>query len=83
VQLCDAISGCSVTPHNTSDNDRGQRYDGLHIILRDGDQIDRFIHNHYNPPKPLSDGERKIRANVRVAQEWATNKITNEEKNHE
>ncbi|MEE8233547.1 MAG: hypothetical protein V3R41_02575, partial [Gammaproteobacteria bacterium] len=83
VQLCDAISGCSVTPHNTGDNDRGQRYDGLHIILRDGDQIDRFIHNHYNPPKPLSEGERKIRANASVAQEWATNKITSEEKNHE
>lgn len=46
-----AIDGCSVTPHNIGMNDRGQRYDGLHIILRDADQIDRFIHNAYNPPK--------------------------------
>jgi len=45
VQLCQAITGCSVTPHNMGDNDRGQRYDGLHVILRDGDQIDRFIRN--------------------------------------
>lgn len=46
-----AIDGCSVTPHNIGMNDRGQRYDGLHIILRDADQIDRFIQNAYNPPR--------------------------------
>ena len=40
-----AILGCSLTPHNMGVNDRGQKYDGLHVILRDADQIDRFIHN--------------------------------------
>ncbi len=43
-----AILGCSLTPHNMGDNDRGQRYDGLHVILRNADQIDRFIHNAMN-----------------------------------
>lgn len=31
-QLCTAITGCSITPHNRGDNDRGERFDGLHII---------------------------------------------------
>ncbi|MFK0570602.1 hypothetical protein [Endozoicomonas sp.] len=43
-----AILGCSLTPHNVGDNDRGQRYDGLHVIFKDADQIDRFIHNAIN-----------------------------------
>ncbi|MEE9452681.1 MAG: hypothetical protein V3V61_08000 [Gammaproteobacteria bacterium] len=79
VQLCDAISGCAVTPHNTGDNERGQRYDGLHLILRDGDQIDRFIHNHFNPPQVLSQAERKVRVNMRGLQDWANKKLNNDE----
>ncbi len=43
-----AILGCSFTPHNMGDNDRGQRYDGLHVIFKNADQIDRFIHNAIN-----------------------------------
>jgi hypothetical protein len=35
--LCLAITGCSVTPHNCGHNDRGERYDGLHLILRSAD----------------------------------------------
>jgi hypothetical protein len=49
-QLCEAITGCSLTPHNIGKNDRNQRYDGLHIILRNADQIDRFIQNSRTPP---------------------------------
>ena len=75
-QLCQAISGCSYTPHNMGDNDRGQRYDGLHIILRDGDQIDRFVHNYHNPPKPLSVAERKTQANIHNLQSWMQEKMT-------
>lgn len=33
-QICYAITGCSRTPYNMGDNERGQRYDGLHIILK-------------------------------------------------
>lgn len=50
--LSQAISGCAKTPYNMGDNDRGQRFDGLHVILRDADQIDRFIRNYHQPPKP-------------------------------
>jgi len=80
-QLCEAISGCSITPHNIGQNDRNQRYDGLHIILRDADQIDRFIHHYYYPPHPLSVAEKHTQANVEVLKRWA-NKKMNEEKTY-
>jgi hypothetical protein len=69
-QLCQAITGCSYTPHNMGDNDRGQRYDGLHVILRDADQIDRFIHNAHNPPKPPNAADKLLEVNRRAAQNW-------------
>ena len=47
--ICNAITGCSLTSYNMGNNDRGERHDGLHIILRDANQIDRFI-NHYSKP---------------------------------
>lgn len=43
--LCQAIRGCSKTPHNMGRNDRNQKYNGLDVILRSADQIDRFIEN--------------------------------------
>ena len=45
-----AIHGCSVTPHNMGENDRGERYDSLKLIFKDADQIDRFMSNDDNPP---------------------------------
>ena len=50
--LCQAIDGCALTPHNIGKNEQGQRYDGLNVILKDADQIDRFMHNAQDPPKP-------------------------------
>jgi hypothetical protein len=49
-QLCRAIHGCSLTPHNMGHNDRNQRYVGLDLILRDADHIDRFIEADAHPP---------------------------------
>ena len=46
-----AVSGCSLTPHNMGDNDRGERYDSIELILRDAAHIDRFMTNNDNPPK--------------------------------
>jgi hypothetical protein len=69
-QLCEAITGCSYTPHNMGDNDRGQRYDGLHVIFRDADQIDRFIHNAQHPPRPLNAADKLLQSNYAVAQNW-------------
>jgi hypothetical protein len=49
-QLCRAIRGCSLTPHNMGMNDQRQCYNSVALILRDADQIDRFIGNALNPP---------------------------------
>ena len=73
-QLCQAITGCSLTPHNQGDNDRGQRYDGLHIILRDAEQIDRFLHNAQNPPRVVTAADRLSQNNAHILQGWAARK---------
>lgn len=55
-QLLTAITGCSLTPFNQGHNERAKLYNGLELILRDADQIDRFIHNAEYPstaPAPL------------------------------
>ncbi|CAN7642989.1 hypothetical protein [Paraburkholderia terricola] len=64
--LCKAIRGCSLTPHNMgnspSTNPSGQKYNGITLILRSADQIDRFIANDTVPPRadaPQSSAERR------------------------
>jgi hypothetical protein len=42
-EICEAIKGCSLTPHNMGANENNQKYNGLNVILRNADQIDRFI----------------------------------------
>jgi len=68
--LCEAISGCALTPHNIGHNDRGERYDGLQVILRDADQIERFMRNYHNPPRPLSRAEREMQQGAEQAAAW-------------
>ncbi|NDI85116.1 hypothetical protein [Undibacterium crateris] len=43
--ICLAIRGCSKTPHNMGKNTQGVKYNGLDVILKSGDNIDRFIRN--------------------------------------
>lgn len=74
-QLCEAITGCSLTPHNIGQNDQGQRYDGLQVILRNSDQIDRFIRNCHFPPRAVTEAERKTNANIHTLQHWAEQKL--------
>lgn len=81
-QLCQAITGCSLTPYNLGKNDRGQRYDGLHVILKDADQIDRFIRNAQSPPRERNAAEALIDSNLAVSQEWLQETLAQEEKPH-
>jgi len=74
-QLCHAIEGCRNTPHNMGKNDNGERYDGLHIILRDADQIDRFIRNYYQPPRIATQEGKRMTANIQNLQNWVDKKI--------
>ena len=58
--LCAAIDGCHLTPHNLGENDRGQKYLGLELIMRTGSQVDRFAETARSPPQPvLSQREQK------------------------
>lgn len=50
-QLKQAVDGCSRTPHNMGQNDRGERYDDLELICRDTSHVDRFIRNAVSPPR--------------------------------
>ncbi len=74
-QLCDAISGCSMTPHNIGLNDRGQRFDGLDLILRNADQIDRFIRNFNTLPQRSIATSKHTHANVQTLQTWVNKKL--------
>ena len=62
-ELKKAIDGISKTPHNMGINDRGEVYDGLHIVFRNSEQIERFIRNFDTPPttrtKNVFAGEKK------------------------
>ena len=42
-ELCKAIRGCSKSPHNMGQNDQKTKYNGLDLILRNAEKIDRFI----------------------------------------
>jgi hypothetical protein len=67
---CQAITGCSLTPHNQGRNERGERYDGLHVIFRSADQIDRFMQNALSPPRPPGKAEQRLHGNTQAAQAW-------------
>lgn len=41
--VCKAIRGCSKTPHNMGDNPQKTKYNGLNLILRNAEYIDKFI----------------------------------------
>ncbi|MFT3741107.1 MAG: hypothetical protein QM752_00215 [Gammaproteobacteria bacterium] len=73
-QLCQAIECCALTPHNMGENDRGQRYDGLHVIFRDADQIERFIRNFTYPPNPQSSADKILKGNIAAGQNWLNRK---------
>ena len=80
--LCQAIQGCSCTPHNMGQNDRGERYDGLHVIFKSADQIDRFIRNAKNPPRPLGKSEQRLQGNIDAAERWLKQSNSTGEAHH-
>ncbi len=41
--LADAVSGCFLSAFHMGDNDRGNRFNDLGLILRDSAHVDRFI----------------------------------------
>lgn len=45
-----AILGCSLSPFHMGQNDKGTKYDGLDLILRDAQKVDQFIGFSESPP---------------------------------
>ena len=41
--LCDAITGCAKSDFHMGKNDRGTKFNGLDLILRNAEKIDQFI----------------------------------------
>lgn len=67
--ICKAIRGCSKTPHNMGQNDSNTKYNGLGLILRDADHIDRFIRNDAGQARAGAGSESIEQRNARVIAE--------------
>ncbi len=74
-ELCRAITGCSLTPHNRGENDRNERYDGLHIIFGSSEKIERFMRHYENPPKSKTAAEKHTESNIHTLQNWINAKM--------
>ncbi|KVT60627.1 hypothetical protein WK55_09790 [Burkholderia ubonensis] len=55
-ELRDAIRGCSRSPWHMGQNDRGQTYNGLDLILRSAEKIDMFRQIDAHPPLAVANG---------------------------
>ena len=71
-----AITGCSQTQYNMGRNDRGERYDGFHIIFKSADQIDRFMQNAISPPQPRGKADQRLLNNTHAAETWLNTQPT-------
>jgi hypothetical protein len=67
--LCLAIDGCHQTPHNLGQNERGQKYLGLELIMRTCSQVQRFVEHAQRGtgrpgPRPEPTGAKRPAAEV-------------------
>jgi hypothetical protein len=67
-EICKAIRGCSKTPHNMGKNDRGTKFNGLNLILRDAEHIDYFRNLDTTNARPAA--ETITEMNARIAAEF-------------
>lgn len=51
-----AIDGCANTPHNMGQNDRGELFNDLELICRDGSNLERFMGNVNRIPASTNQG---------------------------
>jgi len=66
--ICKAIRGCSKSPHNMGQNDQKTKYNGLDLILRNAEKIDRFI--ALDAGNARSASETLEQKNARIAAEF-------------
>ena len=67
--LCKAIDGCALSPFHMGLNDQRTKYNGIDLILRNADQIDKFVALADAPPpaSPAPGGGGKMPG----AADWA------------
>lgn len=65
--LCRAIRGCSKSPHNMGQNDQKTKYNGLGLILRNAEKIDRFI--QLDSAQAVAETETLEQRNARIIAE--------------
>lgn len=53
-EICLAIKGCSISPHNMGQNDTGAIYDDIELICRDDAKLKRFISIAQKQQQPYS-----------------------------
>jgi hypothetical protein len=68
-----AIDGCHMTPHNLGENDRGEKYLGLELIMRNGSQVTRFAETARNPPRVVMSA-REMKGH-RATESWLAKKL--------
>lgn len=66
-ELREAIDGCHKTPHNLGANERDTKYLALELIMRNSDQVARFIENNREPPRPRDEKERRV---LEASERW-------------
>lgn len=58
-EICEAIKGCSMTPHNMGDNDRNKPFNDIELICRDDNKLTGFIETSRAGTKKWSAGTQK------------------------
>lgn len=71
--LCAAIDGCHMTPHNLGENDRGEKYLGLELIMRNGSQVTRFAETARNGPPRVVMSTKEMKGH-RAMESWLAKK---------
>lgn len=65
--ICKAIRGCSKSPHNMGQNEQKTKYNGLGLILRNAEKIDRFI--QLDNDQAVAKNETLAERNARIVAE--------------
>lgn len=67
--LCKAIDGCSKSPYHMGLNENNTKYNGIDLILRNADYIDKFLGFETSPPAAPAAGSPHKAAGL-SAPEW-------------
>jgi uncharacterized protein YdaU (DUF1376 family) len=82
-QLCQAIDGCALTPHNMGLNERATKYNDIELICRNAANVERFMASASAPPvspgfpRPMNKQEQ-LEANNRAVAARLTERMRRE-----